>query len=113
MIRMRRRNAGAPMSALMLGLMFVCASAAAQQASTATKPSHHSAAVQSPFTEAEALLRQGSVEESKKKIQEQLTLHPDSVAGYNLLGIAYSTEKNYEGAFEAFQRALKLSPNST
>jgi tetratricopeptide (TPR) repeat protein len=101
------------MSALMLGLMFVCASAAAQQASTATKPSHHSAAVQSPFTEAEALLRQGSVEESKKKIQEQLTLHPDSVAGYNLLGIAYSTVKNYDGALEAFQRALKLSPNST
>jgi len=101
------------MSALMLGLMLACASGAAQQAGTATKPSHHSAAVQSPFTEAEALLRQGSVEESKKKIQEQLALHPDSVAGYNLLGIAYSTEKNYDAALEAFQRALKLSPSST
>src|SRR5713226_5512772 len=30
----------------------------------------------SPFLEAEALLRQGSVDEAKKKIQEQLALNP-------------------------------------
>jgi tetratricopeptide (TPR) repeat protein len=64
------------------------------------------------FAEAESLLRQGSIAEAKQKIQEQLALHPTSVAGYNLLGIAYSSEKDYANALDAFQRALKLSPNS-
>lgn len=68
---------------------------------------------QSAFVEAESLLRQGSIAEAKRKIQEQLSLHPTSVAGYNLLGIAYSSEKDYANATDAFQRALKLSPNST
>jgi tetratricopeptide (TPR) repeat protein len=66
-----------------------------------------------PFAEAETLLRQGSIEEAKEKIQQQLALHPASVAGYNLLGIAYSSEKDYSNALEAFQHALKLSPSST
>ncbi|MGD0570666.1 MAG: tetratricopeptide repeat protein [Candidatus Sulfotelmatobacter sp.] len=67
----------------------------------------------SPFAEAEDLLRQGSVEPAKQKIQEQLALHPASVAGYNLLGIVYTDEKDYANALNAFQHALKLSPNST
>jgi len=66
----------------------------------------------SPFLEAEALLRQGSVDEAKKKIQEQLALNP-SVEGYNLLGIVYSSEKDYANALEAFQHALKIDPTST
>jgi len=66
----------------------------------------------SPFLEAEALLRQGSVDEAKKKIQEQLGLNP-SVEGYNLLGIVYSSEKDYANALEAFQHALKIDPTST
>jgi len=101
------------MVALMLGLILISIHAAAQQTSTAPKPSHQSAAIPSPFAEAETLLRQGSVEEAKQKIKEQLALHPDSVAGYNLLGIAYSSEKDYAHALEAFQHALKLSPNSS
>jgi tetratricopeptide (TPR) repeat protein len=68
--------------------------------------------VESPFYEAETLLRQGATEQARQKIQEQLTLHPTSVAGYNLLGIAYSSEKNYPSALEAFEHALMLSPNS-
>ena len=67
----------------------------------------------SPFLEAETLLRQGSIAEAKKKIQEQLKLNPSSVEGYNLLGIVYSSEKDYDNALEAFQHALKLDPNST
>ena len=56
----------------------------------------------SPFLEAETLLRQGSVAEAKQKIQEQLTLDPSSVEGYNLLGIVYSSEKDYDNALKHF-----------
>ena len=67
----------------------------------------------SPFLEAETLLRQGSVEEAKQKIEEKLKLNPSSVEGYNLLGIAYSSEKDYDNALKALQQALTLDPNST
>ncbi|MGH9501275.1 MAG: tetratricopeptide repeat protein [Terriglobales bacterium] len=63
--------------------------------------------------EAQTLLRQGSIAEAKQKIEEQLKLNPTSVEGYNLLGIVYSAEKDYDNAMEAFQHALKLDPDST
>ena len=58
-------------------------------------------------------MRQGSVEEAKQRIEEQLKLNPSSVEGYNLLGIAYSSEKDYDNALKALQQALTLDPNST
>ena len=67
----------------------------------------------SAFAEAETLLNQGSVEEAKKEIREQLALNPSSVEGYNLLGIIYSGEKNYPAALDAYQHALKVDPDST
>src|SRR5271166_86312 len=88
------------------------ASGVAQHTGAGTNSSRQSV-TQSPFVEAEDLLRQGSIAEAKQKIQEQLALHTDSVAGYNLLGIVDSSEKDYAGALEAFQHALKLSPKST
>ncbi len=97
---------------LILSLVFSVAQGEGQQTktpSTARKPPE----IPSPFADVEALLRQGSGEEAKQKIQEQLALHPTSVAGYNLLGIVDSSAKDYVGALEAFQHALKLSPNST
>jgi tetratricopeptide (TPR) repeat protein len=63
--------------------------------------------------EAEELLRRGSVDQAKNKIQEELERNPSSVEGYDLLGIVYTGEKDYANAFEAFQQALKLDPNST
>jgi tetratricopeptide (TPR) repeat protein len=68
---------------------------------------------ESPFAEAETLLRQGSIAQAEQEIKDQLALHPRSVVGYNLLGIAYSSEKKYGDAQDAFQRALKLDPKST
>jgi tetratricopeptide (TPR) repeat protein len=99
--------------ALALALSVTVASShALSQAASAVRGSH-AQTIESPFEEAETLLRQGATEEAKQKIQEQLALHPTSVVGYNLLGIAYSSEKDYPNALEAFERALKLSPSST
>ena len=98
---------------LAFAVVFVLAAGSkAQQShpvqSTARPPSKSA----SPFLEAETLLRQGSIAEAKVKIEEQLRLNPSSVEGYNLLGIVYSSEKDYDNALEAFQHALKLDPNS-
>jgi tetratricopeptide (TPR) repeat protein len=102
----RRRLRPKWVLALFLALSSACATA---QKSTTSRESQN---ISSPFAESETLLRQGSIAEAKQKILEQLALHPDSVAGYNLLGIAYSSEKDNANALEAFQHALKLSPNS-
>lgn len=95
----------------MPALIFAGALAAAQHTGAAANSPRQSA-IQSPFAAADTLLREGSIAEARQKIQELLALHPDSVAGYNLLGIVDSGEKDYSGALEAFQHALKLSPNS-
>ncbi len=64
------------------------------------------------FQVAEALLSQGRTEEAKREIQAQLAQDPRSIAGYNLLGIVCTSEKDFQGAAEAFEHALKLSPTS-
>src|SRR5208283_937823 len=66
----------------------------------------------SPFREAEELIQKGQLEEAREKIEGQLKLNPSSVEGYNLLGILYTSEKDYDHALDAFQQALQLAPNS-
>jgi tetratricopeptide (TPR) repeat protein len=111
------RNAGcgpALSRILALTVIFILVGRSSSQQST---PSRNNARpttnTSSPFLEAETLLRQGSVEEAKQRIEEQLRLNPSSVEGYNLLGIAYSSEKDYDNALKALQQALTLDPNST
>ena len=106
-------------SFLVFAAIFVSISilSAAQQAATGAakvQSSAHGASAKSPspFLEAETLLQQGSIDEAKKKIQEQLAIKP-SVEGYNLLGIVYSSQKDYDNALDSFQHALKIDPNST
>ena len=65
------------------------------------------------LTEAEALLREGRVAEAKSRIQEELQRNPTNTEAYDLLGVASVNEKDFPGALEAFQHALKLAPNST
>ena len=99
---------------LALSTVFLLATGnAAQQSAPSTGGTRQSTRTDSRFLEAEALLRQGSIDEAKKKIQEELERNPSSVEGYNLLGIVYNGEKDYENALEAFQHALKLDPKST
>ena len=97
--------------ALTFIFVFAAGSAAQQSASARSRPLPISKSP-SPFLEAETLLRQGSVAEAKQKIEEQLKLNPSSVEGYNLLGIVYSSERDYEKALEALQHALTLDPHS-
>ena len=93
-----------------ISIVISAAESAAQQSTPARTRPQAAAPAASPFLEAETLLRQGSIEEAKQKIQEQLKLNPSSVEGYNLLGIVYSSEKDYDHALEAFQHALTLDP---
>ena len=65
------------------------------------------------FVEAETCFCQGSTAEAKSTVLEQLQQRPDSVEGYNFLGIIYSNEQDFANALEAFQHAMKLAPNST
>jgi tetratricopeptide (TPR) repeat protein len=97
-----------------LTFIFILTGVSVAQQSTAVRSNPRlDSKVPSPFLEAETLLRQGSVEEAKQKIEEQLKLNPSSVEGYNLLGIVYSSEKDYDNALGALQHALTLDPDST
>ena len=97
---------------LTLSIALFSANGFAQQ-STPNHGSTSQPAKTSPLLqEAEDLLRQGSIAEAKIKIQAELRQNPSSVEAYNLLGIAFSDEKDYENALQPFQQALKFDPNS-
>jgi len=66
----------------------------------------------SQLAPAESLLEQGRLPDAKTSVVDFLRLHASSIEGYNLLGIICSTERDYDGALDAFQHALKLNPNS-
>ena len=61
--------------------------------------------------EAQRLFQQGRLDDALAKVQEELAANP-SIEGYNLLGIIYTSQKNYSEALDAFQHALKLDPDS-
>lgn len=96
--------------ALFAILLCVSSSVAQQPATNRTAPNARPA---SPLlSEAEALLREGHVAEAKSKIQEELQRNPTNAEAYDLLGVACVSEKDFPSALAAFQRALKLAPNS-
>jgi tetratricopeptide (TPR) repeat protein len=66
---------------------------------------------QTELADAEKLLGQGRLPEARESVEEILRQRP-TAEGYNLLGIICSSEKDYAAAQEAFERALKLGPNS-
>jgi tetratricopeptide (TPR) repeat protein len=109
----RMHSRAALWAILAVTLLSFCAGAVAQKSLTNQGSGRPTQKAPSPFLEAETLLRQGSVDEAKKKIQEQLALNPSSVEGYNLLGIICSEQKDFANALDAYQQALKLDPNST
>ncbi len=93
-----------------LGCLSLSGAVQVQGAPRHRKP--HSATESPELAQAEALLRQGRVAEAKNSTVEYLRQHPFSVDGHNLLGIICSNARDYEGALDAFQHALKLNPDS-
>jgi tetratricopeptide (TPR) repeat protein len=67
----------------------------------------------SSFHQAEELIQKGLFPQAVDILESELKDSPRSVEAYNLLGIAYAGEKNYQRASDSFQLALKLAPNST
>ena len=54
--------------------------------------------------QAEALMEQGQLDEPRAKVQEELSQHPSSVEGYNLLGIIATSQQDYAGGEAASSR---------
>jgi tetratricopeptide (TPR) repeat protein len=71
------------------------------------------AAARQRFREAAQLLRQGYTENALAAVREGLKVAPESVEGWNLLGLVYGQQKEYAPAVAALERALKLDPRST
>jgi len=88
-----------------------------QTGGKAQSPSSQAAAVKKPasplLADTEKLLADGRIDEAKRKIQQELGRDPASVEAYNLLGIVYTAERNFNDAIDAFEYALKLDPGST
>ena len=97
---------------LVLFWVLFCVTASVAQR-PATKESQSAIPTSSLLTEAEALLREGRVDDAKSKIQEELERNPWNAEAYNLLGVACVNERDFSGALEALQHALKFAPNST
>ncbi len=98
---------------MIAGFSMTSMTAAAQSSPPRQTTARQSTTAPSPFAEAETLFREGSVDEAKREIAEQLRQNPNSVEGYNLMGIIYTSEKNYAQALDAFQQALTVDPKST
>jgi len=96
------------MCAFVLALEFATAQTSSQQ-----RNAQQTAKTPSQFAEAQELIAQGQLDEAKEKIQKQLKENPTSVEGFNLLGIVCSSQKDYPGALNAFEHALKIEPKST
>ena len=97
---MRRMNIGHAL--LMVALLLAPIASRAQ------------AGVETPtMGQLEELIQQGRLREARTGVLEKLKQDPSNVEAYNLLGIIESTRGDSAGAFEAFQKALKIAPRST
>jgi tetratricopeptide (TPR) repeat protein len=86
----------------------ICAQKAAR-----SKPTHReqlSPTAREKFVEAGKFMSQGDLESARNSVLDGLKSAPQSSEGYNLLGIIYNQEKQYERAVAAFEQALRLNP---
>ncbi len=66
----------------------------------------------SSLQQAQQLIQSGQLDQAKQLVDQQLSRDPSSVEAYNLLGIIYTSRREYPQAVDAFQQALKLDPTS-
>jgi len=98
----------------LIAISFFAARGIAGQQAAPDKPASGPATeTPTPFADAEALLRQGQLENARTKIQEELRQNPSSAEGYSLLGLVYTEEKNYGEALAAFEQGLKFNAKSS
>jgi len=85
----------------------------AQTSSPPPTPADLPAAASAHFSAAQKLLAQHDPKSAEAEIRAGLKLAPRSVEGLNLLGMARGDQKDFKGAVEAFQQALRIDPGST
>jgi tetratricopeptide (TPR) repeat protein len=84
----------------------------AQTAARPPAPAKLSPAAGAHFAAGQRLLAEHNPKQAEAEIRAGLALAPRSLEGLNLLGIALGEEKDFSGAMEAFQQALKINPRS-
>jgi len=95
--------------ALQLPLLLWCA----QTPSPPAAPEKLPAAAAAHFASAQKLLAQHTPKLAEAEIRAGLKLAPRSLEGLNLLATALEEQKDFAGAVEALQKALKIDPGST
>jgi tetratricopeptide (TPR) repeat protein len=98
---------------LVAGLQLPLLLMRAQTASPPPTQAKLPAAAKAHFAAGQQLLAQHTPKLAEVEIRAGLELAPQSLEGLNLLGIALGEEKDFTGAVEAFQQALRINPRST
>ena len=98
---------------LVLGLQLPLLPMRAQTASAPSAQEALPAAATAHFAAGQKLLGQNKPKLAEAEIRAGLKLAPRSLEGLNLLAIALEDQKDFAGAVEALQKALKIEPRST
>jgi tetratricopeptide (TPR) repeat protein len=85
----------------------------AQTASGPPAPAKLPLTASAHFAAGRKLLAEHNPKLAEAEIRAGLALAPRSLEGLNLLGFALGEQKDYSGAVQAFQEALKIDPRST
>ena len=91
---------------LLAAFLSLCVPASAQKPRPAPVPSAKE------FVTARKLLAEGNLDGALEAALAGLKSAPSSVEGYDLLGIIYMQQRNYDDAQRAFEHALSLNPRS-
>lgn len=59
------------------------------------------------------MFQEGRLDEARQAVLDELKRSPGSLEGYELLGIIYSRQKNFQKAIAAFEHALEIDARST
>src|SRR6516164_7591063 len=92
------------------------ASAHPMQAASASAPSAKSAAKADPgklFSEGEAALRDGQLDEAERAFKGVIAIEPQFAPAYGNLGVVHMRRKQWEPAIKALEKAAKLDPKMT